>query len=392
MSITAANAFRSCHRRSGQSRFGQRVKTPSLRVGVSQNGHRSGGRGTGSRSGRSTACGAGDSTCGITSPARSTITSSPGRTSLRARSSSLCSVASLTVTPPTWTGSSSANGCRSPNLPTFQDTAFSFVTAVVGGNFHAIAQRGSRPTTPSRRWSSTSSTFTTTPSISKSSAPRRSCQARHWATTSSSESSRRTSALTRKPWSRSHSSASQWEPILEALGGAEAVAPHRERPLGGELRVELADRAGGRVARVHERRQPGLGAALVEGGEVGQRHVDLAAHLEQRRGVLDPQGDRGDRAQVVRDVLADLAVAAGGAALEHAVAVQERDRQPVDLRLGDEPELRVLDPLAREVRAHAGDPRAQLLLRAGVGERVHRLRVADLLQLGDGLGADPPGR
>ena len=50
------------------------------------------------------------------------------------------------------------------------------VTAVVGGNFHAIAQRGSRPTTPRRRCSSKSSTFTTTPSISKSSAPRRSCQ------------------------------------------------------------------------------------------------------------------------------------------------------------------------------------------------------------------------
>ena len=48
-----------------------------------------------------TACGAGETTCGITSPARSTITSSPARTSLRAMSSSLCSVASLTVTPPT---------------------------------------------------------------------------------------------------------------------------------------------------------------------------------------------------------------------------------------------------------------------------------------------------
>ena len=32
--------------------------------------------------------------------------------------------------------------------------ASSFVTVVVGGNFQAIAQRGSRPTTPSRRWSS----------------------------------------------------------------------------------------------------------------------------------------------------------------------------------------------------------------------------------------------
>ena len=60
----------------------------------------------------------------------------------------MCSVATLTVTPLTWTGSSIANGYRSPNLPTFHITSFSRVTAVVGGNFQAIAQRGSRPTTP----------------------------------------------------------------------------------------------------------------------------------------------------------------------------------------------------------------------------------------------------
>ena len=213
MSITAANDFSSCHWRAGQTRFGQRVNTPGpFSVGVAHDGHAGGRDGDRAAIGRSTACGAGETTCGITSPARRTITSSPTRTSLRARSSSLCSVASLTVTPPTWTGSSTANGCRSPNLPTFHSMPFSRVTAVVGGNFQAIAQRGSRPTTPRRRWSSKSSTFTTTPSISKSSAPRRSCQARHWATTSSSDSSSRTSSFTRKPCSRSHSSASQCEP------------------------------------------------------------------------------------------------------------------------------------------------------------------------------------
>ena len=58
-------------------------------------------RGCGGRSLRSTTCGAGETTCGITSPARTTITSSPARMSLRRMSSSLCSVASLIVTPPT---------------------------------------------------------------------------------------------------------------------------------------------------------------------------------------------------------------------------------------------------------------------------------------------------
>ena len=91
----------------------------ALTIGVSHEGQRSGGPVAGPRSSRSTACGAGESTCGMTSPARRTMTSSPTRRSLRATSSSLWSVASFTVTPPTWTGSSTANGCRSPNLPTF---------------------------------------------------------------------------------------------------------------------------------------------------------------------------------------------------------------------------------------------------------------------------------
>ena len=58
--------------------------------------------------------------------------------------------------------------------PTFQTIRLSFVVAVIGGNFQAIAQRGSRPTTPSSRHSARSSTLITTPSISKSSASRRS--------------------------------------------------------------------------------------------------------------------------------------------------------------------------------------------------------------------------
>src|SRR5881227_1721239 len=47
----------SCHWRSGHSRLGHLLKTPSsgLTIGVSQNGQRSGGRSGGERSGRSTA-------------------------------------------------------------------------------------------------------------------------------------------------------------------------------------------------------------------------------------------------------------------------------------------------------------------------------------------------
>src|ERR1700753_1651154 len=130
-------------------RFGQIVKTESsgLTVGVPQLGHFFGGFGL--RALLFLRGSFGDTTCGITSPARITTTTSPSRTSLRARSSSLWRVAVETVTPPTWTGSSIANGTRCPVLPTFQTTFFIVVIAVVGGNFQAIAQRGSRPATPS---------------------------------------------------------------------------------------------------------------------------------------------------------------------------------------------------------------------------------------------------
>ena len=166
----------------------------------------------------------------------------------------------------------------------------------------------------------------------------------------------------------------------EPLGHPHLVAPDRQRPLGGERGVELADGAGGGVAGVHEGREALLGAALVERGEVLQRHVQLAPHLQQRRRALDVQRDRADRAQVVGDVLADLPIAAGDAALEHAVAVDQRDRQAVDLRLDHVQKARLGDALAREVVAHPLDPRAELLLGAGVGEREHRLQVRDLLQ------------
>ena len=72
---------------------------------------------------------AGPTTCGMTSPARWTITRSPTRMSFRRMSSSLCSVALVTVTPPTCTGSSSASGFRTPVRPTRTWIAVRRVTA-----------------------------------------------------------------------------------------------------------------------------------------------------------------------------------------------------------------------------------------------------------------------
>jgi hypothetical protein len=55
----------------------------------------------------------------------------------------------------------------------------------------------------------------------------------------------------------------------DALRRADAVAPHGQRALGGERRVELADGARRGVARVHEGGEALLGSALVEPAKSG---------------------------------------------------------------------------------------------------------------------------
>ena len=108
----------------------------------------------------------GPTTSGITSPALRTMTVSPTRTSLRATSSWLCSVASPTVEPPTNTGSSCANGVARPVRPMLTMIPRSSVVFSSGGNLNAIAQRGARLVKPSSLRCARSSTFTTAPSMS----------------------------------------------------------------------------------------------------------------------------------------------------------------------------------------------------------------------------------
>ncbi len=83
---------------------------------------------------------------GITSPARRTITVSPTRTSLRRTSSSLCSVALVTVTPPTNTGFRRATGVSAPVRPTWTSMASTSVAISSAGNLCASAKRGARET------------------------------------------------------------------------------------------------------------------------------------------------------------------------------------------------------------------------------------------------------
>ena len=91
---------------------------------------------------------------------------SPGRTSFRFTSWALWSVAFSTVDPATRVGSMTPYGVTRPVRPTLTRISRRTVLTSSGGYLNAIAQRGARLVEPSRRWSPTSSTLTTTPSIS----------------------------------------------------------------------------------------------------------------------------------------------------------------------------------------------------------------------------------
>ena len=175
----------------------------------------------------------------------------------------------------------------------------------------------------------------------------------------------------------------------DALAVARAVDPDGERPRRRDPGVELAQRAGGGVARVRGGRLSGRDLLLVEAAEAREREVDLAAHLHQRRRLaLERERDRPDRAQVDGDVLPALPVAARRAANELPVLVDERDRRAVDLRLdhvGDR--LVGVEPLA-----HVLGPLEQALVGRHLLERAHRREVLDLLELVRRRPAHPAGR
>jgi len=181
---------------------------------------------------------------------------------------------------------------------------------------------------------------------------------------------------------------------VPALGHAQPVGVEAQLLVGQPLGVELADRAGGGVARVDEGLLAALALAGIQALEVVAPHVDLAADLDQRRRLAtQPQRDLADRAHVLRHVLAGLAVAARGRLHEHAVLVAQVDGQPVELqlravlhrrRIGVQPQLA---PHARVegLRAAGGG--------VGLGaDRQHRQRVLHRRQAVEHLADHALGR
>jgi hypothetical protein len=147
-----------------------------------------------------------------------------------------------------------------------------------------------------------------------------------------------------------------------ALRLAHVVEEDGEGPRGRHRGVLLAHGAGGGVAGIGEGVLAGFLQPRVELAKRAPRHVDLAAHLEAARpgeGAGEASRNGGEGGQGVGDVLAHPAVAAGGAAGEATVLVEQGHAEAVDLGLADEGEaragLRAPEPrleLAQVVRAH----------------------------------------
>ncbi len=172
------------------------------------------------------------------------------------------------------------------------------------------------------------------------------------------------------------------------LQHADAITIDLQRALRRDAWIELAQRAGGGIARIHKGLFSPRLRLPVETQKPLVTDEHLTAHLQARRCLtLQAQGYRGDGADIAADVLAGSAIATGGAAHQHAVFVEQADRQTIELRLGGVFHLLYLQAFA--------DPAieiGQLFVIKGIVQGQHGQRMLHRAKGLDGFGADPLGR
>ena len=152
---------------------------------------------------------------------------------------------------------------------------------------------------------------------------------------------------------------------------ADRIGSERQRPAGGDARIELPQTAGRGVAGI-DRRLLAAGAGLLDHApEALPGQVDLAAHLDPRRHLAtQAQRDVADGLEVFGDVLAGLAVAAGRATHQQTLLVEQRYRQAIELGLAGVGGL-----FHQQGLADAAVEVAQLGLVVALAQRLHRQPV-----------------
>ena len=177
-------------------------------------------------------------------------------------------------------------------------------------------------------------------------------------------------------------------PRGQAARLAPAPGEEAQGTRGGDRGIELAQRARGGVARIGEGLAALFGLPLIERGEIGVAHIDLAANLEDFGHVAALKLARNvrDGANVSGDVLALAAVAARGGNHQAPSLVAQRYRKAVDFHLGGDIERRAGVEL--QEAPHAANEIARLFIGEDVAERQHAHRVADLGEFRGRRGAD----
>ena len=169
-----------------------------------------------------------------------------------------------------------------------------------------------------------------------------------------------------------------------ALGQLEVEHGDVQLPLGGDLGVQLPQRACRRVAGIGHQ---GLALDLPAGVELLKHtagHIHLAPDDEMGQLLRQGHRDGADGAQIFRHVLAYLAVAPGGPPDEHAVLVFQGHGQAVHLG------LHAVFRLGHGLR-HPQQEIPDLLAVKDVLKALQWHVVADLFKLGQGRAAHPLG-
>ena len=155
----------------------------------------------------------------------------------------------------------------------------------------------------------------------------------------------------------------------------------------GDPRVEQAHGPSGCIARIGERCLALFLTPAIERGKRPPRHEDLAPNLERCHRPGQSERNRPDRPDVGRHDLAHPPVATRDPAFEHAVAVMDRDRQAVHLRLDDEGRIGLADGSHQPCL-----PLTQLVRPIGVVQRKQRAGVLGGLEAVGRLPADAQRR
>ena len=143
----------------------------------------------------------------------------------------------------------------------------------------------------------------------------------------------------------------------------------------------MLEGAGGGIAWVDKGGFSGFVTLFIEFGECLIGHEDLATNFKQsRRTSGQTQRDRFDGADILADVIAGGAIAAGYRIIEHTITVNCRDRHAINLGFDGE-----RDMIHTEVFGQALIPVSQVLHLAGIRVlQCLELLVLELMNVLDG--------